>query len=270
MNEVEATEMHLIIELRMPRWTVWLLMTALCVASFQSIHGEERELPQKKLRVVVVGAHPDDPESCAGGLIISLTRAGHEVIAAYMVSFRSDRKCFGRPEAEVRHKEAEEACKIMGATPKFFPYAAEKFRADETTLRELSTWLNEVKPDVVVAHWPFDIHPNHHAASSLVWQSYRHEGGWNLYLFEAATDAQAIGFHPQLYLDVRAMRATKQQACFCHESQNPKEGFWRLKDQMQRDRGAECGVEYAEGYSLVETKPGCALLPLPFLSRKKP
>ena len=37
--------------------------------------------PGRKLRVVVFGGHPDDPESGAGGLIASLTRQGHEVIS---------------------------------------------------------------------------------------------------------------------------------------------------------------------------------------------
>ena len=38
--------------------------------------------PDKKLRVVVFGGHPDDPESGAGGLIATLTDQGHEVICA--------------------------------------------------------------------------------------------------------------------------------------------------------------------------------------------
>jgi LmbE family N-acetylglucosaminyl deacetylase len=38
-----------------------------------------RPAEKKKLRVVVFGAHPDDPESGYGGLI-GVTKAGHEVI----------------------------------------------------------------------------------------------------------------------------------------------------------------------------------------------
>ncbi len=106
----------------------YLLAAVLCAAAWESAFGQEaqKKPPPHKLRVVVVGAHCDDPESGAGGLIVSLTRAGHEVIVAYTVCFRDDRKCFGQPEAQVRQKEAEAACKIMGATAKFFPYACEK------------------------------------------------------------------------------------------------------------------------------------------------
>jgi hypothetical protein len=41
--------------------------------------AEPESISGKKLRVVVFGAHPDDPES-GGGLIAALTSAGHEVV----------------------------------------------------------------------------------------------------------------------------------------------------------------------------------------------
>jgi LmbE family N-acetylglucosaminyl deacetylase len=246
-----------------------LLAAALGAAACPGACGQEvAKKPQpRRLRVVVVGAHCDDPESGAGGLIVSLSRAGHEVIVAYMACFRDGRKCFGRPEAEVRRHEAEAACKIMGATAKFFPYDAATFVADQPTLNAVAAWLDEVKPDIVVAHWPLDTHPNHHVTSSLVWQCYRKQSGWNLYFFEVETNLQSLGFRPELYLDVGAVRDTKQQACLCHESQVPLV-FWRIHDQMHRDRGRECGVQYAEAYLLVEAKPNCPLLPLQFLSKR--
>src|SRR5881227_2222214 len=82
--------------------------------------------PDKKLKVVVFGGHPDDPESGAGGLVATLTRQGHEVICAYGTAYRGARRFFDRPEAEVRREEATAACKVLGAAPKFFPYAHEQ------------------------------------------------------------------------------------------------------------------------------------------------
>ncbi len=67
----------------------------------------------RKLKVVVFGGHPDDPESGAGGLVASLTEAGHEVILAYGTTFRGDRQFFGRPEGEVRREEATAACRVL-------------------------------------------------------------------------------------------------------------------------------------------------------------
>jgi N-acetylglucosamine malate deacetylase 1 len=223
----------------------------------------ERGGPNKKLKIVVFGGHPDDPESGAGGIIATLTRQGHEVICAYGTTFRSDRRFFGRSEGEVRREEATAACKVLGAKPKFFPYAHEKLVANEATLKEVASWLAEVKPDIVVTHWPLDTHPNHHVVSSLVWQCYQRQGGWSLYFFEVMTDQQTIGFAPDLFLDIAPVRDLKKRSLDAHKSQGPDE-IWQVHERMHRRRGAECGVEYAEAYKLVETKEGCPLLPVPF------
>ncbi len=223
--------------------------------------------PSRSLRVVVFGGHPDDPESGAGGLIATLTQQGHEVILAYGTSFRGDRKFFERPESEVRHEEASAACQVLGARPRFFPYAHEKLVADEATLNEVSAWLDEVEPDIVVTHWPLDTHPNHHVVSSLVWQCYQRRGGWNLYFLEVMTDQQTIAFRPELYLDIGPVRDLKKRALMEHRSQEP-EAIWKAHEAMHRRRGEECGVESAEAYSLVEAKEGCPLLPVTFRKRR--
>src|SRR5262249_49886162 len=162
----------------------------------------------------------------------------------------------GRSEAEVRREEATAACKVLKATPKFFPYAHEKLQADEPTIEVVSNWLAEVKPDIVVTHWPLDSHTNHHVASSLVWQCYMRQGGWTPYFFEVMTGAQTGAFDPALYLDIVPVREVKRRALMEHKSQGP-EAIWTAHEQMHRRRGAECGREYAEAYKLVEPKPGC-------------
>jgi LmbE family N-acetylglucosaminyl deacetylase len=243
--------------------SVLLASVLLAATPVVSRAGDE---PSRKLRVVVFGGHPDDPESGAGGLIAALTSRGHEVILAYGTTFRGSRRFFGRPEAEVRQEEAAAACKVLGAKPKFFPYAHEKLTADRTTLQEVEAWLAETRPDVVVTHWPLDTHPNHHAVSSLVWQAYKRQGGWNLYFFEVMTDQQTIGFRPELYLDIASVRDVKRRALDQHKSQEP-ETIWEVHERMHRRRGSESGVQYAEAYTLVEAKAGCPLLPVPWAKR---
>jgi LmbE family N-acetylglucosaminyl deacetylase len=246
-----------------------LLIAGAPLSSSALLRGASQQpsQPAKKLRVVIFGAHPDDPESGAGGLAATLSRQGHEVILAYATVFRGDRQFFGRPEGEVRRAEASAACKLLGTTPRFFPFSHEKLAADLETRNAVSTWLNEAKPDVVVTHWPLDTHPNHNAVSSLVWQCYQRKQGWNLYFFEVMTGQQTLGFRPELYLDIRPVRDLKRAALEEHKSQDPAE-IWEFHERMHRQRGAECGAEYAEAYTLVEAKEGCPLLPVTFLARK--
>jgi LmbE family N-acetylglucosaminyl deacetylase len=247
-----------------------VLISALLVACFPfwTRPSLAQETPKEKLRVVVFGGHPDDPESGCGGLIALLAQAGHDVKVAYGTCFRGDRKIGGEPEAMVRRREATAACKVLGATPKFFDYAHESLQGDQATVEVVSTWLDEVRPDIVVTHWPLDTHPNHHVVSSLVWQCYRRQGGWNLYFFEVMTGEQTLGFHPDLYLDIGTVHRLKKTACFCHASQQP-ESFWAVHEAIHQRRGGECGVESAEAYTLLEAKPGGALLPLKFLTKKQ-
>jgi LmbE family N-acetylglucosaminyl deacetylase len=229
---------------------------------------DRKPLEKKKLRVVVFGAHPDDPESGCGGLMALLRKDGHEVAAAYATCFRGDRKIGKEPEADVRRREAADACKILGATPHFFDYAHESLAADRATLEAVSAWLKKVRPDVVVTHWPVDTHLNHHVTSSLVWQCYLQDSEWGLYFFEVMTDRQSLGFRPDLYLDVESVRDLKRKALACHTSQNP-DSIWEVHDVMHRSRGAEAGVTYAEAYLRAESTKPRPKLPLPFLARKK-
>jgi LmbE family N-acetylglucosaminyl deacetylase len=247
-----------------------ILLTLLVLApAFSQLADKHEHQPVKKnLRVVVFGAHADDPESGAGGLMALLRRDGHEVIVAYATCFRGDRRIGKEPEADVRRREAAAACKILGATPHFFDYAHENLFADRATLDTVSAWLRRVRPDVVVTHWPLDTHPNHHVTSSLVWQCYLENSTWSLYFFEVMADQQSLGFRPDLYLDIDSVRDLKRQALACHESQKP-DAIWEVHDAMHRRRGAEAGVTYAEAYLRADSPKPRPKLPLPFLARKK-
>jgi len=216
-----------------------------------------------------------------------LADQGHEVISAYATTFRGDRKYNGRPEDTVRRAESSAACKILGAKPHFFPYDHAELEApfaSKKTLSEIHDWLHKIQPDVVVAHWPLDTHPNHQVVGMSTWMAYDHLGrdegpkdpdrskSWNLYYYEVNTftdrDAlQSIGFRPNLYLDVGPVYKIKKQAIDCLKSQNP-EALWAVHDNMHIQRGKQCGVKYAESFLLVEPKPGCPLLPVEFLKGK--
>jgi LmbE family N-acetylglucosaminyl deacetylase len=256
--------------MRITLLTVMAVTTLLCGAlPGPADKGEAEPAAVRKVRVVVFGAHPDDPESGCGGLIALLTRAGHEVTVAYATCYRGGRKIGAESEARVRRREAEAACKLLGARPHFFDYAHEKLFADRATVQAISAWLREVRPDVVVTHWPLDTHPNHHVTASLVWQAYlQSDAAWGLYFFEVMTNQQTLGFHPGLYLDVGPVMGLKEKALACHRSQHP-EGIWRVHEAMGRQRGSECGVTFAEAYLRAEPARGRPTLPLVFRSRKK-
>ena len=152
----------------------------------------------------------------------------------------------GKPEDIVRRKESTEACKILGASAKFFDYAHEDLWGDEKTIQTVRKWLQQVKPDIVIAHWPLDTHPNHHVVGSLAWWCYTHDGrdvnpdSWNLYFYEvntftASKDLQSLHcFPPRPVSRRRQVNAiAKKKAIDCLKSQDP-EALWSVHDNMQR------------------------------------
>jgi len=251
----------------MNRTVCFLWLIALAPSLILANPAAPEPASEKRLRVVVFGAHPDDPESGCGGLVALLTKAGHEVTLAYATCFRGERKIGDEAEAVIRRREATAACQVLGAKPYFFDYAHEKLQADAATLNTVSAWLKKVQPDIVVTHWPLDTHPNHHVTSSLVWQCYLRDSTWNLYFFEVMTDQQSQGFRPDLYLDIEAVHGLKRRALDCHQSQKP-DGIWDVHDAMHKRRGGECGVQRAEAYILGGFRKGRPLLPVTFRARK--
>src|SRR5438105_3892282 len=74
----------------------------------------------KGLRVVCVGAHPDDPESGCGGTLARYAAAGHRVTVLYLTRGEGGIKGKSADDAAaIRSAEAEEACKLLGARPVF-------------------------------------------------------------------------------------------------------------------------------------------------------
>lgn len=272
------------------RWMFRAFTAALCLAIGVAATAAEPAKETTKLRVVVFGAHCDDNELGAGGLMRTLATQGHEVISAYATTFRRGRMIGGQPEDSVRRAESTASCGLLGATPHFFPFAHEDLEkpfAEKSTLSEILAWLEKVQPDIVVAHWPLDTHSNHQVVGMSTWMAYDHLGrtwgtddttggnkkkGWNLYFYEVNTftkyaDLQSLGFRPNVYLDVSKVCDTKKKAIDCLKSQDPA-ALWAIHDNMHLERGKECGVERAEAFFLVEAKPGCPLLPVTLLQKQ--
>jgi N-acetylglucosamine malate deacetylase 1 len=250
------------------RWLISLSTLYLLSSAIAAACAGDASQAGKKLKIVVFSAHPADSESGVGGLAATLAEQGHEVIFAVASAFRGERKIDGKPEVGIRTEEEAAACKLLGVTSKIFPYDHNLLVSDLETQKVVRAWLEEVKPDIVLTHWPIDTHENHSAVFGLVWRCYKQStGGWNLYLYEIETGAESLAFQPQLYFDIGPVRDLKKQVIDLYISQGPAK-IRRYNEQMQHNRGAECGVQDAEAYMLVEAKKGCPLLPVKFLPKR--
>ncbi len=211
--------------------------------------GKAARPAPNRLRVVIAGAHPDDPETGCGGTIAGLSDGGHDVVILYLT--RGERGIKGKTFEEagrIRTAEARKACQILKARPLFAGQVNGKVEVNYARYDEFLKLLQGEQPDVVFTHWPIDTHEDHRATSLLVYDAWlRMERKFALYYFEVMTGSQTSQFSPTHYVDITATEARKRAACFAHASQNPEE-FYAVHDQMNRCRGMEMRAKYAEAF----------------------
>ena len=206
------------------------------------------------MKIIILGAHPDDPESGCGGLAARCVEAGHEVVFTYGTAFRPDREFFGRSEREVRTEEALAACKVFGVRGVVWDYPHGEIHVNPENVARVTAYLVEEHPDVVIAHWPVDTHYDHRCIGTLALSAYMSpETDFEFYYFEVMTGRQSMHFHPTHYVDISDVAEVKHQALLCHRSQNG-EAVWQDHEIMHSFRGRECGVERAEAYIRIDRR----------------
>ena len=204
----------------------------------------------RRLKVVCVGGHPDDPESGCGGTLIRYSETGHAVTIVYLT--RGERGIAGKSldeAAKTRTAECETACRIIGAKPVYagqIDGAADFTRARVEELRKV---LAVETPDVVFTHWPIDTHMDHQVAGLCAIRACMGlPRRPRLYFFEVDSGSQTQGFLPDTYVDITAALEKKKAALFAHISQDGQ-GIWRQHhEEIAKWRGREAGVGAAEAF----------------------
>jgi len=220
--------------------------------------GESLTTP-RKLKVVVTGGHPDDPQSGCGGTMARYADLSHEVVALFLT--RGERGIPGKsPEetAAIRTAEAEKSCEILKARPLFANQIDASTEVNRARYEEFRKILQAEHPDLVFTHWPIDTHPDHRAVSLLVYDAWlRSQKKFDLFYYEVELGSQTQGFGPTHYVDITQTEARKRAACYAHAS--TVSGWYPLHEAMHRFRGMECGRKSAEAF--FRLVPGSGLSP---------
>jgi N-acetylglucosamine malate deacetylase 1 len=204
----------------------------------------------RQLKVVCVGAHPDDPESGCAGTLSRYAELGHSVTVLYLTRGERGIRGKGLDEAgRIRTAECDKACELMGAHSRFFGQIDGATEMARGQVEAMTKVLAEEQPDVLFAHWPVDTHMDHQVASMLVLQArLALKERPQLYFFEVNTGSQSQGFLPNIYVDVTSVLEKKKAALLAHVSQDG-EGVWREHHGIiARWRGREAGVAAAEAF----------------------
>jgi len=211
-----------------------------------------------KLKVIVTGGHPGDPEYGCGGAIVRYSDLGHEVVLLYLNNGEWPAAQGGAPAA-IRMAEAGKACEILKARPRYAGQVNGHAVLDAARFDEFRNVLEAERPDVVFTQWPIDGHRDHRATSALAFDAWLQlDKKFALYYYEVSDGEDTRQFSPTHYLDITATEPRKRAACYAHASQTP-DRYYELQDLVARFRGIESGYKRAEAFILQLGSPYEAL-----------
>ena len=218
------------------------------------------------MRVLAVGAHPDDLEILCGGTLARYVAEGHDVVMCNATLGNLGSFVHTSEEiARIRLGEAKRAAAICGAEHMTLGFSDAGINAaDRDQLLAVVDLVRDARPDLVLTHSPGDYMSDHNEISKLVFDASFHA---TLPLLETGKPHHALvtpiyfmdtimglGFEPTEYVDVTATIETKAAMLEAHDSQlswlRDHDGI-DVVEQMRaatRFRGLQCGVTYAEGF----------------------
>jgi LmbE family N-acetylglucosaminyl deacetylase len=218
------------------------------------------------VRILAVGAHPDDLEILCARTLVRYAREGHDVVMCNVaVGDKGSTVHTSEQIAAIRLGEAQRAAAIAGAEHQTLGLRDTEIAASDAAQRLLMVeLLREVRPDVVLTHHPDDYMGDHRQVSALVFDTTM-TATLPLLATEAAhldrvpalyyMDTLAgIAFNPQEYVDITTSLDAKLEMLAAHESQiaflgNDEEPS--IVDDVRtiaRFRGIQAGVGFAEGF----------------------
>ena len=200
-----------------------------------------------KLKVVIAGGHPGDPEYGCGGTAARYADLGHEVVLLYLNRGGGGHIC-PEPADFPRVAEAANACRILKAKPLFAGQCDGLAIVDGEHYDAFAKLLRAERPDVLFTQWPIDNHADHRAISALSYDAWlAMDKSFALYYYEVSDGEDTQMYAPTDYVDITAVEARKRAACYAHASQAPDK-FYALQTLVARFRGVESGYQQAEAF----------------------
>ena len=218
------------------------------------------------MKIMAIGAHPDDVEICCFGTLARCVERGDTVVVCSVTNGNQGHGTIAPEKLRmVRMAESAKAAQIIGAS--YCTLDIDDMTLDSSdaqTKIRLTDLIRSIRPEVVITHSPEDYHPDHIATEQLVSSSLVQSTLVHLKTDNEPLDKPFLLYHmdkvggglfvPNEYVDITTTYGKKEQALACHLSQIDyldKSSSLNLPYAMEvlaQYRGLQCGCRYAEGF----------------------
>jgi len=217
------------------------------------------------LRILAVGAHPDDLEILCGGTLAKYAREGHGVIMAHLLNGDKGHHEMASEElARIRKVESDEAGGVIGAEVVGLDLPDGELFSNLETRKRVMDLIRQAGPDVIITHAPHDYMSDHNTTSQLVCDASFYSAAPLFKTESAACDkvspiffmdtVMGLDFLPVEYVDTSETHEQKTEMVKRHGSQlewikrHDNMDILEMVETTARFRGLQCGVRYAEGF----------------------
>ena len=198
----------------------------------------------KIMKVLAIGAHPDDIEIFMLGFLLSCHARKDEIYMAIATDGAAGKVLGYSNLRNVRKEETINALKLIG-DPHFFEFPDGELSLVQNGIRVIKEYILSIKPDLIVTHAPEDYHTDHRTLSYFVQEA----TGFICPILYSDT-LMGVNFIPDYYIDITPHFKNKSNAILKHNSQNP-EKFLEATILLNRFRSAQCNApngSYAEAF----------------------
>ena len=192
------------------------------------------------MRVLAIGAHPDDIELGCGASLAAHRAAGHDVALLVMTTGEQ-----GPQAARSRVEEQDEAAQLLGARMYWGGFEDGEVPDGRGPIAAIEHVMADFGATIVYTHSPRDTHQDHRATGEATLAAARRCSRVLMYESPSST-----GFRPTLFVDVAEHVETKLSLIRAHISQVLKNGLVDLEaiEALARHRGFTARVRYAEAF----------------------
>lgn len=203
------------------------------------------------MKILALGAHPDDIEIFMYGLVSIYKKEGNQVFTMIATDGAKGGSQTDNLLIKKRAEEANAGLKNL-STPIFLNIPDSELGEDPVHQKIIKENILNIMPDLIITHSQHDYHADHRSLSSLTISAVSH------YIPILYCDTlMGVNFQPNYYIDITDHFEMKKEAVLEHNSQNP-ERFVDLFKLMNAYRAAQCNApkgKYAEAYSFISSFP---------------
>jgi LmbE family N-acetylglucosaminyl deacetylase len=187
------------------------------------------------MKILAIGAHPDDVELGCGGLLIKAVRQGHDV---YMYAATKG-EAGGDPKE--RTEELKRSSKFIGAKNLWIDnFEDSRLEATRELINHIEFFINKTNPDIILTHSQGDVHHDHRAVALSTLEAARFNS--NILSYEIPLSRN---FEPKVFFDISDV---------VHEKVELIEIFWSQQSKLYLKSNAIKGLaEYRALQSRLNT-----------------